>query len=156
MTASFKDSHLNFEFKFVCRLLPIPSITIRSTLYWIIVSTRSLKHKNRKNGINGKPLETHLSMSRKFKQHPFWPDSLTTRLLVLRHDLMIEQVSATFSTMSESSRPVTSFRLGSEFAHRITFVSRRKSSLTKGITPSTMSTPELSQKNAAQLWIGSY
>lgn len=64
---------------------------------------------------------------------------------------MIGQLSPTSSTISDSSRQVTSFRLGSEFAHKITFVSRRKSSRTNGITPSTMSTPELSQKKAAHL-----
>ena len=62
---------------------------------------------------------------------------------------MMGQFFATSFTTSTSSENVTSLRLGSEFAHKMTLVWRLRSSRTKGKTPRTMSTPELSQKNAA-------
>ena len=46
MTASFNESHLKLEFKFVCKLRPIPSMTIKSTLYKIIKSNSFLQEKS--------------------------------------------------------------------------------------------------------------
>lgn len=103
MTASFSDSHLKREFKFVCKLRPIPSIIIKSTLFCIIISSRSLrKHKVILHS-NRKVHPTHSWRSRKFKQHPAWPDSLIIRLPLLRQESMMGQHFAISSITSFSS-----------------------------------------------------
>lgn len=81
---------------------------------------------------------------------PLCPLDLTTKSPVATAADNTGQMTAAPCNISSSSTLVTSFRAGHSFAHKMTDVPLRRSALTKGRTPRTISTPLLSTNIAAQ------
>lgn len=136
-------------------LRPTPSIRIKSTFRSIIRSRSVLnKIKSKQSASDNSFLHvtaTYSLTSKKLRQQPFCPFSHSTKSLLSYLSLTTSQNPLTVSMTSSSSRIVISFRLGSEFAHKITLMFNFKNSTTSGRTPRHKSIPQLSANSAILL-----